>query len=450
VNIPPVSVEGGVVEGVRAGDALHYRGIPYAHAERFGTPGPPRPWVGVRDGSRHGPDCPQAPFRIAAVMGEPQKCAESEDCLTLSVTTPLVDSSRPRPVMVWFHGGAYVVGAGSHEWYRGDRLAVEGDVVVVSANYRLGLFGYLRLEGASPGNLGLLDQMAALAWVKANIAAFGGDPAQVTVFGESAGGHSVTALLSSTEARGLFRRAIVQSAHLGLGFSTIRGAERVGRVVRECLGDTDPRSASVEALLAAQDAAASKLAGPGGLNSSPIFGPIAGVHPLPAPAEADIARAILQPDVDLLIGTTRSEMRAFFDTNPSLARLRRLPLVGRALFDALVRAVTARVFTAPARRLADAQARGGAAVYRYLFEWTPPREAFGACHTIDLPFVFGDEAAWHASPMLGGAPWKDVDVLGRQMRRAWTRFARHGDPNAPEDPAWPRHSAGAGVGRRFR
>jgi para-nitrobenzyl esterase len=352
--------------------------------------------------------------------------------------------------MVWFHGGAYIVGSGSSEWYRADQLVTEGDVVVVNVNYRLGVFGYLRLEGVSPGNLGLLDQIAALRWVAKNIAAFGGDPAQVTVFGESAGGHSVAALMSSSETRGLFRRAIVQSGHLGLGFMTVRGAERAGRTIRACLGHADPRNASVAEFIAAQQAAALKLAGPGGFNSSPIFGPIAGIAPLLGPAQADIAKAIAQPDVDLLIGTTRDEMRAFFDLNSQLVRLRRLPIVGRVLFDALVRAVTGRVFADPARKLADAQAQGGAAVYRYRFEWTPPREAFGTCHTIDLPFVFGGEAAWKNSPMLGGAPWESVDALGRQMRRAWTRFARHGDPNATGDPAWPQHTAGASVGRRFR
>jgi para-nitrobenzyl esterase len=447
---PPVSVEGGLLEGVRIGDVHHYRGIPYAEAERFGAPGPAPTWTGARDASRHGPISPQPPSRMAPVMGEPPADPEDEACLTLSVTTPVADSATPRPVMVWFHGGAYIVGAGSSEWYRADRLVTEGDVVVVNVNYRLGVFGYLRLEGVSPGNLGLLDQIAALGWVARNIAAFGGDPGQVTVFGESAGGHSVAALMSSRETRGLFRRAIVQSGHLGLGFMSVRGAERAGRTIRACLGGVDPRSASVEQLLTAQEAATDKLAGPGGFNSSPIFGPIAGVAPLPEPAQAGIAEAIVQPDIELLIGTTREEMRAFFDTNPHIARLRWLPVVGRVLFDALVRFVTGRVFTQPAKKLADAQAERGAAVYRYLFEWTPPREAFGTCHTIELPFVFGGEAAWRGSPMLGGAPWENVDALGRQMRRAWTMFARCGDPNAPGDPEWPRHTAGACVGRRFR
>jgi para-nitrobenzyl esterase len=384
------------------------------------------------------------------VIGESPDTPEDEDCLTLSVATPVVDSERPRPVMLWLHGGAYVIGAGSYEWYRPDSIVNEGDVVVVNVNYRLGVFGYARVEGVSPGNLGLLDQVVALRWVAKNIAAFGGDPAQVTVFGESAGAHSIAALLSIPEARGLFRRAIVQSGQLGLGFMSVAHAERAGRMIRRCLGDADPRSATTEQLLTAQQAAIVKFQGPAGLNSAPLFGPIAGVAPLPEPAQPNIARAIVHENVDLLIGTNREEMRAFFDSNPNIVRFKRFSRAGSLIVDAIAAAVTHHVFAEPARKLADVQAKNGAAVYRYLFEWTPPREAFGVCHTIELPFVFGNEAAWRDSPMLAGADWEHIDALGRQMRRAWTRFARYGDPNAAEDPPWPRHTAVAAVGRRFR
>jgi para-nitrobenzyl esterase len=199
-----------------------------------------------------------------------------------------------------------------------------------------------------------------------------------------------------------------------------------------------------------QQAAIAKLAGPAGLNSAPIFGPVAGVAPLPEPARADIADAIVHGGVDLLIGTTRDEMRAFFDSNPRVARLRRIPAIGNALVGAVTSAVTRRVFTTPARRLADKQASAGASVYTYAFDWAPQREAFGACHTIDLPFVFGNSAAWRDAPMLGQTPWDQVDLLGRQVRRAWTRFARSGDPNADGDPEWAKHVPNAAPGRRFR
>ncbi|HEX4340725.1 MAG TPA: carboxylesterase family protein [Polyangiaceae bacterium] len=444
-----VTVAGGQVAGVRIGDVVHYRGIPYAEAPRFGVPVPAPRWAGVRDGSTDGPICPQPPSRLAKIMGAPPVVPEDEACLTLSVATQVVDSERPRPVMVWFHGGAYVVGAGSHDWYRPGALVTEGDVVVVNVNYRLGVFGYLRLDGISPGNLGVLDQMAALRWVAKNIGAFGGDPAQVTAFGESAGGHSVAAFMSTRASRGLLRRAILQSAHLGLGFMSVAAAERAGRAIRAALGSTDPLTASTAELLAAQEATTVKVAGRGGLNLAPLFGPIAGVAPLPEPGQTDIAKAVLSPEIDLLIGSTRDEMRAFFDSSSTVMRLRGLPVVGNAAFAGLTRTVTRRVFADPARALADAQAKGGASVYRYLFEWTPPRGGFGACHTIELPFVFGNEAAWRDSPMLGSAPWESIDALGRRIRRAWTRFARSGDPNGAEDPPWPKHAPGADVGMRF-
>ena len=382
-------------------------------------------------------------------MGDSAPSAQAESCLTLSVTTKGT-SERPKPVMVWFHGGAYIIGSGSNEWYRADALVTEGDVVGVNVNYRLGVFGYLRIPGIASGHLGLMDQIAALRWVQRNIADFGGDPDQVTIFGESAGGHSVAACMATEATRGLFRRAIVQSGHLGLGFLTEAHADRVARTIRGLLGGEDPEKASVERLLSVQQAAIVKLAGPGGLNSAPIFGPVAGIAPLPAPAQADVANAIVHRGADLLIGTTRDEMRAFFDLNPRVVRLRRTAVIGQALVGAVTSAVTHRVFTTPAHRLADKQAAAGASVYVYAFEWAPEREAFGACHTIDLPFVFGNEAAWRDAPMLGQTPWDRVDLLGRQVRRAWTRFARFGDPNVEGDPGWARHAPSAAPGRTFQ
>jgi len=319
--------------------------------------------------------------------------------------------------------------------------------VVVRANYRLGVFGFLEMPGVSRGNLGILDQIAALRWVQRNIAAFGGDPAEVTVFGESAGGHSIATLMAAPEGRGLFRRGIIQSAHLGVGFTTDKAAARTARAFRRSLpADLDPRTASVGALLAAQDKMLVKLAGPGGVNSTPAFGPIAGVAPL---AQADIVEGGVGANVDLLIGTNRDEMHAFFVSNPSIARLRRIPGVGAVAFDTLSAAVTDRIFRAPARRLADAHAQAGARVYLYAFDWAPPASPLGACHTIDLPFVFGAEDAWSQAPMLGGRPWAEIDALGRTVRRAWTRFARTGDPNGDGDASWERHVPESAPGRRF-
>jgi para-nitrobenzyl esterase len=444
---PTISIRSGTLHGLQIGDVVHFRNVPYAQAQRFAVPEPAPAWQGVRDATKHGPICPQLAARIAVITGEPSAAEQDENCLTLSISTPAA-AGPARPVMVWLHGGAYVIGASSYEWYRPDALVREGDVIVVSVNYRLGVFGFLHMPDASVSNLGLLDQIAALRWVQANIAAFGGDASNVTLFGESAGGHSIVALMSAPETRGLFRRAIAQSPHLGVGFMTQPRAARAARAIRRALAGRDPRTASTAELLAAQQRTLIELAGRRGLNSTPAFGPVAGIAPLPQPANTDACAAVVHADVDLLIGSNRDEMRAYFDVNPRIARLRKLPVIGPSIYSSLTRAWTRRVFARPARRLADRHARSGrAAVYLYAFDWAPA-DAFGACHTIELPFVFGSDA-FRGAPMLGRAPELVLIRLGREMRRAWTCFARSGDPNAAGSPAWPRHQPGAGPGRRW-
>ncbi|HEX3769259.1 MAG TPA: carboxylesterase family protein, partial [Polyangiaceae bacterium] len=169
-----VTIAQGALRGVRAGNVTHFLDVPFAEAARFAEPRLAPPWAGVRDATRRGPICPQPPSRLAAVMGPSAPAVQDEACLTLSVSTPSLEGRRP--VMVWLHGGAYVIGSSSHAWYQPDALVTEGDVVVVRANYRLGVFGFLEMPGVSRGNLGTLDQIEALRWVKRNIAAFGGDP----------------------------------------------------------------------------------------------------------------------------------------------------------------------------------------------------------------------------------------------------------------------------------
>ena len=206
-----------------------FRGVPYAAAPvgelRFSPPQPAPPWQGVRDATQDGPIAPQGRSRLAHVMGDFER-PQSEDCLTLNIWTPAADSAK-RPVLVWIHGGAFASGSGSLPWYSGERFAANGDVVVVSINYRLGALGFLCLPGVSDGNLGLLDQVAALRFVRDNIAAFGGDPDNVTVVGQSAGAASIAILMTMPPARGLFRRAILQSTPFG----------RMSRTLEDCTPD---------------------------------------------------------------------------------------------------------------------------------------------------------------------------------------------------------------------
>ncbi|NKQ52756.1 carboxylesterase family protein [Amycolatopsis sp. K13G38] len=405
------------------GGLTAFRGVPFARAPRFGPPGPAEPWTGVRDATRHGPAAPQPPPRVGAVMGELKRdLVQDEDCLNLSVVTPGTEGRRP--VMVWIHGGAYTTGAGSMDIYDARRLAAEGDVVVVTINYRLGALGYLRLDGISPGNLGLLDQLAGLRWVHENVAAFGGDPDQVTVFGQSAGAHSIACLMALPEARGLFRRAILQSAPLGLGLASPATATRIARYFTSALGE-DPRTAPVERILAAQQAAIVRAAGPGGLYSAPPFCPTGGTAPLP-PAREWLPRAA-RAGVDVVIGTTRSEMNAFLNGKPGIAPLERTPVIRRGL-EAAKSGITRYVFGAPAMRFAGALGAAGARVFTYRFDWAAEGTDFGACHCIELPFLFGDEQAWSGAPMLGTSAWDARDRLGRELRRAWISFARTGTP----------------------
>ena len=408
------------------GGLTAFRGVPFARAARFAPPEPAEPWTGVRDATRHGPISPQPPFRAGSVTGEPQDgLPQGEDCLNLTVVTPGTDGKRP--VLVWIHGGAYTTGSGSMAFYDGRRLATEGDVVYVAINYRLGALGYLRLDGVAPGNLGLLDQLAALRWVRDNIAAFGGDPDNVTVFGQSAGAHSIACLMAMPRARGLFRRAILQSAPLGLKIATTGTATRIARYFTAALRE-DPRTATVERILAAQQAAIVRAAGPGGLYSVPPFCPTGGTDPLP-PVRAWLPRAA-RAGVDVVIGTTSAEMNTFLNGKPGIVQLERNPVLRRGL-DAAKSGITRLVFGAPSLRFARTLAAAGAAVFPYRFEWAARGTDYGACHCIELPFLLGDRATWAGAPMLGTTEWDTVDELGRLLRRAWVSFAGTGTPEFP-------------------
>src|SRR5499427_10768326 len=233
-----VRTKAGDLRGARENGVAVFRGVPYAAPPvgdlRFAPPRPGQPWQGVRDARQDGPIAPQGRSRLAHVMGDFER-PQSEDCLTLTIWTPAPDAAK-RPVLVWLHGGAFSSGAGSLPWYSGERFAANGDMVVVSINYRLGALGFLYLPGVSDGNLGLLDQVAALRFVRDNIAAFGGDPDNVTVVGQSAGASSIAMLMTMPAARGLFRRAILQSTPFGRMSRKLEDAHRIGGRLLEVLG----------------------------------------------------------------------------------------------------------------------------------------------------------------------------------------------------------------------
>ncbi|WP_433247446.1 carboxylesterase/lipase family protein [Streptosporangium sp. CA-135522] len=452
-----VETAAGRIRGEAHGEVAAFRGIPYAAAARFEPPRPAGPWPGVLNATAPGPAAPQPASRLERVMGA-RAMEQSEDCLFLNVWTPTAPVAGGRPVLVFLHGGGYSSGSGGLDWYDGGVLAERGDIVVVTVNYRLGALGFLYLPGLSEGNLGLRDQLSALRWVQENITAFGGDPRAVTVAGQSAGAFSILALLSGTAARGLFQRAILQSAPAGMVPQTPARATEVGTLLLDALGLRPDRAGNlrdvpVAELLAAQGRVAGK--------TSRLLDPTPPFH-LVADGElvaADLVAAAGEAGtggVEVIIGTTRDEASAFLALNDRVAALGpdELALAATAWFGDPARAFapgrtpaesaaelsTAHMFSEPALRLAELFAGHGDPVWVYRFDWQPAGSPYGACHCIELPFVFGDPAAWRDAPMLGG---EQPARLVAQVQRAWAGFVRRGDPG------WPRYERGEPVVRRF-
>jgi len=456
----------GHVRGEARPGHVRFRGIPFAApptgALRFAAPAPAEPWKGVRDCLDYSASSIQPPSMLPGMTVG----AQSEDCLYLNVFTPATDDAR-RPVLFWIHGGGFTGGGACQPLYEGEPIVVRGDIVLVTINYRLGALGYLALEGldGATANAGQLDQIAALEWVRANIERFGGDPGNVTIFGESAGGMAVTTLLGMPAARGLFHKAIAQS---GAAAATLdeASAAKTGDIFLECLG-VDPtridevRSKSAEEILKAQLATLARLRRSGTflVNAPTIDGRTLPVHPLEAVKTGQAA------DIPLMTGTTLDEWRLFempslmkdFDRASLDRRLERtLPtgadidgLVGRYaeargedpadprdvrfLYSAIQ---TDRIFRIPAIRLAEAQALHRRDTFMYLFSWPSParRGELGACHAIELPFVFGTLSAPGMDRFAGAGD--AAEALSLRTMDAWLAFARSGDPGHEDLPTW--------------
>ncbi|MEV6574002.1 carboxylesterase family protein [Streptomyces sp. NPDC051577] len=451
---PRVTTGSGVVEGrVEADGTAVFRGIPYAAppvaALRFAAPEPPAAWDGVRDAGAYGPTAPKVPYpeRFAALLPDPD--VPGDDCLNLNVWTPEPAAGARLPVMVWIHGGALTRGSTAVPVYDGAAFARDG-VVLVSVNYRLGVLGYGLFPDA-PANRGLLDQIAALTWVRDNIAAFGGDPDRVTVFGESAGAISVGALLAAPRAAGLFARAVLQS-----GAPEVMHRDRVRPMVRRMASLLKvPATARAFAdvalpdLLAAQEAV-SRRSGP--VTGGPAFGLVTDPDTLPAdPLDA------VDPGVPLLLGWTAEEHRLWLAPTGAMRVLERMgPLAvelarvragkdrdavralraerpGAGPADLAGHLLTDRLLRDPLRRLAGS--RRTAPSHLYEFRWSSGIPGLGACHALELGFVFDTlhkpEFSWLAGP---DAP----QALADEMHAAWVRFAVTGDPGwAPWDGSGP-------------
>jgi carboxylesterase type B len=446
---PIVQTTAGAVAGI-GGDIIAFKGIPYAAPPvgplRWRPPQPPVHWTGVRDAQHFGNDCMQTPYVISTGQ------QTSEDCLTVNVWTQAHGRPR-RPVLVFIYGGAFIGGSGAYPLYDGAQLASAG-VVLVSLNYRVGIFGFLAhpaLSVESPhhasGNYGLLDQIAALEWVKANIAAFGGDPARVTVFGESAGAFSIAALMSSPLAPGLFTGAILQSPGVP-PLAALAAAEHSGAALGSDLAAL--RALSAEQLLA-RNGDFFPHSGRA-LMTFEFPAPIVDGYVLTTqPREAFAKGKVL--NVPTLVGTNADEGRMFLgDEFPvSVASYRAWiaekfgPLAGEVLrlnpaaTDAAARAAMAAVigdgtFGEGARAIARGAAQHQPRTYSYLFTRSFQGRGPPPTHSEELPYVFG---SLDRPNFVKHLPPDEADArLSRSVMRAWARFAATGDPNGAGLPRW--------------
>lgn len=467
---PEVRVHQGVLQGVAAPGTrvVAYKGIPYAEPPvgdlRWRPPVPAPGWTGVRDARTFGPACLQPPPSPTGLYSGDKPLPVSEDCLTLNVWAPA--GAHKLPVMVWIHGGALVGGSSSEPLYDGTRIAGKG-VILVSINYRLGLLGYFAhpaLSAESPqhlsGNYGLLDQIEALRWVHANIAAFGGDPAHVTIAGESAGGLSVIALLASPSARGLFDKAITESGYMP-SYRALHDSA-LGLPSAESAGDALGRAAG------ASNAAELRAADPAALFKA---GLATGWQPEPVIDGVVLKRQLAetfargeQAKVPVLAGFNEGEIRSLLFLMPHapdsqaayVADVRRRFGARAAAYLAVypgtdpkadvMASIRDGLYGWAAQYVVRRQAAAGQGAYLYFFRHSTPAERardLAAFHASELPYIFGQVGAsatlgpnWPRPPLT-----KAESRLSTAMMGYWTSFVRTGIPTASGEEPWPRFTA---------
>jgi para-nitrobenzyl esterase len=473
VEIASGKLRGTIIEGVAAFKAIPYAAPPTG-VHRFKPPRDPEPWSGIRDATANAGRAPQAGLRagtrpeLETFSGAPDTSPDSEDCLTLHVWSPSVTDGAKRPVMVWLHGGAFSYGSANSERLRGSRLAKRGDVVVVTVNHRLNIFGHLDLsqiggaDYARSGNAGVLDLVAALKWVRDNIARFGGDPGNVTIFGESGGGGKVSALLAMPAATGLFHRAIIQSGAAVRLRTKERALKLTELVLTELRITTDTidrlHTVSMADLLAAIKPAERALGpSPYRLFDRYPFGPVVDGDVLPRqPFDPDATE--VSRDIPLIIGDMKDETASFLapddlvwhrtlteaqmvdrvyaiagkDTDRVVETYRRL-YPGASPADRLIATTTDCNFRI--RSLTLAQRRAATSpVWMYAFNWETPLHngKMKAPHAMDVPFTFDTIDLTNATDGSDTAK-----RLAETMSGLWAAFARTGRPEHPGIPQWP-------------
>ena len=467
---PNITVEThrGKVRGTSDDTVKVFKGIPYAATtdglNRFRPPKPAKSWPDVRDAVTYGPMCPQLPTKRGSYTSSWTYDKDaSEDCLILNVWTPALHDQRRRPVMVWLHGGGFSAGSGSRNVFEGTRLCQRGDVVVVTVNHRLSVFGFLYLshlggaEYAESGNAGMLDLVAALHWVHDNISAFGGDPGNVTIFGQSGGAAKVSTLMAMPQARGLFHKAIVESGSHLEGLTPDEATKNALTFLAAVnVKPTElPRLAklSTDALIAGLTKVMA-VTGP-----RPNYSPVVDGIVLPKGPWQPDAPAV-SANVPMIIGSTRTETTALLGANhpeyfalddASLSKNlagwipdRDIPRIIAGFKKLMPSASASDLFFAittdrRVRQQAWAQAerkaaQGSAPVWLYELDWATPVDGgkWGSPHSLDLAFVFDNVAK--SAAMVGTGP--EAQLLADQMSSAWIAFARTGNPNNSAVPTW--------------
>ena len=457
-------VSGGMIEGVTAGGVIAFKGVPFAApsvgANRWRAPQPVVPWTGVRKAATYGPDCMQVPFPGDAA---PLGVTPAEDCLYVNVWKPAKAAGGKLPVMVWIYGGGFVNGGSSPPEYDGSAFARDG-IVLVSFNYRVGNFGFFahpalsaEQHGQPLGNYAYLDQVAALRWVQRNIAAFGGNPRNVTIFGESAGGMSVHALLLNPLARGLFQKAIIESGGggAGLGSRPVSGgpdsAEAKGLALAAQFGVHGEDAAALQQLRAIP---ADKLVD--GLNMASmgrapnyVGGPVLdGTYENGSPttqyargrgARVPVMIGANSSDIGFMQAKTLDDLYDQFGPDAARAREAYAAAPGTPVGAVAFQAGGDQMMVEPARRTAQLLSARGQPVYEFRFSYVAESlraKTPGAPHATEIPFVFDTVAARYGKDLTPAD-----EAAARAMHAYWVAFARTGKPEVPGQPQWPAYDA---------
>ena len=479
-----VATTSGVVQGAHQDGLAVFKGVPFAAAPvgdlRWRRAHPHPGWADVLDATAYGPSAPQ-PYAEGGdpVLGGHGFPPFDENCLTLNIWTPAADTAA-RPVLIWIHGGGFVSGSGALPIYSGDTFARDGDLVVVTVNYRLGPLGFLYFgseNGGSdtePGNYWLTDHIVALQWIRDNIAAFGGDPANITIAGQSGGAFSTAALAAHPQSSGLFHRAILQSPPLGLPIPALAEARQITATYLDIVGAKDldelrevPWTRLIQA--SAEMYVQSMKWGHWRVPHTPVLD---NASLTCDPVELVLDDAAL--DIDILIGWTKEEANLVFAVNPMYADTTREQVMARlaesfgdeatevyASYQArrpgatpqevLMDLISDELFAAPAIEVAQARAARGRPVWAYRFDFPSPAfdGRLAAAHCLELPFVFDNFDNWSHAPLVDGIESPARDGLCAAMHQAWISFIRTGDPNHAGLPKWQRYTEDRPTTMRF-